>query len=161
MKVYIKNKILSWGGGSDVLGEDEQVLYKVKGKVFSPTRKKRIYDKDGNLLYIVRNKWFNWFVDSAYIYDANKNKIAKVKDKFLNFNNEYFITGYKDEIKIEGKFFSLTSQILKNGEVFGTIRRQRFTILDSFELEAKEEDIPFLIALIIAIDNITDKKSKL
>lgn len=76
----------------------------------------------------------------------------------LNFKNEYFILGYKDEIKIEGKFFGLTSQILRNGEVMGTIRRQVAIVNDAFELEAKEEDIPFLIALVIALDNIVDKK---
>lgn len=39
MKVYIKNKIISWGGGSTVLDENKNEIYKVKGKVFSPTRK--------------------------------------------------------------------------------------------------------------------------
>ena len=68
--------------------------------------------------------------------------------------------GYKDEIKIQGKFFGLSSQILRNGGVIGTIRRQITFINDAFELEANEEDIPFLIALVIAIDNITDKKYK-
>lgn len=63
-----------------------------------------------------------------------------------------------EEIKIEGKFFGLTSQILRNGEVMGTIRRQVAIINDAFELEAKEEDIPFLIALVVALDNIVDKK---
>ena len=42
----------------------------------------------------------------------------------------------------------------------GKIKRQFTIINDAFELEAKEEDIPFLIALVIAIDNITDKKYK-
>ena len=49
----------------------------------------------------------------AYIYDANKNKIATVKDKFFNVNKEYFVQDYKDEIKLDGKFFSLTCNILK------------------------------------------------
>ena len=40
----------------------------------------------------------------------------------------------------------------------GTIRRQVAIVNDAFELEAKEEDIPFLIALVIALDNIVDKK---
>lgn len=160
MKVYIKNKIISWGGGSAVLDENKNEIYKVKGKVFSPTRKKRVCDMQGNVLYTVRNKWFNWFVHSAYVYDANKNKIARVKDKFFNIKPEFFVTGYQDEIKVEGSFLSFTSSIIRNGEVIGTIRRQAFTILDSFELEAKEEDIPFLIALVIAIDNIVDKMRK-
>ncbi len=76
----------------------------------------------------------------------------------FNVNQEYFVLGYKDEIKINGKFFGLTTQILKNGEVVGTIRRQINLIADGFELDANDEDLPFLVALVIAIDNITDKK---
>lgn len=78
----------------------------------------------------------------------------------FNVNQEYFVLGYKDEIKIQGRFFGTNSQILKNGEVIGSINRQLTIIIDAFELEANEEDIPFLIALTIALDNITDKKYK-
>ena len=160
MKVYIKNKFWSIGGGSDVVDENKNPVYKLKGKVFSITRKKYLCDMEGNRLYTIRNKWFNWFIHKAYIYDKDKHKIATVKDKWFNIDQKYFVTGYKDEIKINGKFFSLTAEILRNGEVIGTIRRQINFLLDAFELEAKEEDMPFLIALVIAIDNIQDKKYK-
>ena len=40
MKFYVKNKFLSWGGSSEVLNENKEPIYKVKGKVFSITRKK-------------------------------------------------------------------------------------------------------------------------
>lgn len=158
MKVYIKNKFWSIGGGSSVLDENKNPVYEVKGRVFSITRVKYVCDLAGKRLFKVRNKWFNWFVHKAYIYDGDGNKIATVKDKWFNVNQEYFIMGYKDEIKVEGKFFGLTTKILRNGEVIGTIRRQITVFKDAFELEANEEDIPFLIALVIAIDNITDKK---
>lgn len=161
MKVYIKNKCWSLGGGSSVVNENKEPVFKVKGRIFSITRVKYVCDMQGNRLFKIRNKWFNWFIHKAYIYDANKNKIASVKDKWFNVNQEYFVMGYKDEIKIQGKFFGLTTQILKNGEVIGTIRRQITFINDAFELDAAEEDIPFLIALVIAIDNITDKKRTL
>ncbi len=160
MKVYVKNKLFSIGGGSSVLNENKEPVYNVKGKWLSFTRKKRICDLDGNVLYTVRNKWFNWFVHSAYIYDANKNKIAKVKDKWFNVKREYIIEGYESEISIQGNFFSLTSEIIRNNEVIGTIRRQITFIQDAFEVEASEEDMPFVIALVIAIDNITDKKRR-
>lgn len=160
MKVYIKNKIFSFGGGSSVVNENKEPVYNVKGRVFSVTKVKYVCDLEGKRLFKIRNKWFNFFVHKAYIYDENKNEIATVKDKWFNIKGEYFVQGYKDEIKIEGKFFGLTSQILKNGEVVGTIRRQVTIIADSFELEANEEDMPFLVALVIAIDNITDKKYK-
>ena len=160
MKVSIKNKFWSIGGGSKVLDENKQPVFQVKGRPFSITRVKYVCDKDGKRLYKVRNKWINWFIHKAYIYDANKTKIATVKDKWFNVKQEYFIMGYKDEIKVEGKFFGLSCQILRNGEVIGKITRKIAIINDAFELEANEEDIPFLIALVIAIDNITDKKYK-
>lgn len=161
MKVYIKNKFWSIGGGSSVVNENKEDVFKVKGRAISITRVKYVCDKEGNRLFKIRNKWFNWFIHKAYIYDSNKHKIATVKDKWFNVNQEYFVMGYKDEIKIQGKFFGLTTQILKNGEVIGTIRRQITFINDAFELEANEQDMPFLIALVIAIDNITDKKRTL
>ena len=161
MKVYIKNKFWSIGGGSSVVNENKEDVFKVKGRAFSITRVKYVCDLEGNRLFKIRNKWFNWFIHKAYIYDANKHMIATVKDKWFNVNQEYFVMGYKDEIKIQGKFFGLTTQILKNGEVIGTIRRQITFINDAFELEANEQDLPFLIALVIAIDNITDKKRTL
>ena len=161
MKVYIKNKFWSWGGGSSVVNENNEPVFQVKGKVFSITRKKYLCDLDGNRLYTIRNKWFNWFIHKAFIYDSDNNKIATVKDKWFNIKNEYFIEDYKDEIKIDGQFFSLSSTILKNGEPIGTIRRKLTFINDAFELEANEQDMPFLIALVIAIDNITDKKRTL
>lgn len=160
MKVYIKNKFWSIGGGSSVLNENKEPIFQVKGRVFSITRVKWVCDLQGKRLFKIRNKWFNFFVHKAYIYDANNTKLCTVKDKWLQIKGDFYIEGYKDEIKIDGKFFSLSSNILKNGEVWGTIRRQFTIINDAFELDAPEEDIPFLIALVIAIDNIVDKKIK-
>lgn len=158
MKVYIKNKLFSIGGASSVINENKEDVYKVKGRAFSITRVKWVCDLNGNKLFKIRNKWFNFFVHKAFIYDNNNEKIATVKDKFFNVKNDYFILGNKDEIKIDGKFFSLSANILKNGELFGTIRRKITFIADAFELEADEKDLPFLIAIVIAIDNITDNK---
>ena len=159
MKVYIKNRVFSLGQGSSVVDENKNALFDVKGRAISITRKKFLYDANGQLLYSIRNKWINFFVHKAYIYDASGSKIATVKDKWFNVNQEYFVMGYKDEIKIQGKFFGLTSQILRNSNVIGTVRRQITFIADAFELEADERDIPFLIALVVALDNIHDKRT--
>lgn len=159
MKVYIKNRVFSLGQGSSVVDENKNALFDVKGRAISITRKKFLYDANGQLLYSIRNKWINFFVHKAYIYDASGSKIATVKDKWFNVNQEYFVMGYKDEIKIQGKFFGLTSQILRSGNVIGTVRRQITFIADAFELEADERDIPFLIALVVALDNIHDKRT--
>lgn len=56
MKVFIKNKIMSWGNGSSVTDETGKTVFEVKGKVFSITRKKFLCDAEGNRLFTVRNR---------------------------------------------------------------------------------------------------------
>lgn len=158
MKVFIRNKLISLRGSSEILDENETPIYMVKGKLISPTRKKKLMDLDGNLIYTIRNKYFKFLFHSALIYDRDGNKIAKVKQSF--WGTRYTILGYPEEIEIEGKFFSRESRILKNGESIGTITRDYSLISDHFTLEADKENIEFLIALVVAMDIIRDKQER-
>lgn len=156
MKVYIKNKLFSITGKSTVTDASGKPLFDVKGRAFSPTKVKRICTLDGKTLYKVRNKWFRFLFHSAFIFDADKNRIAKIKDRI-------FSPGYDIEVEgatysINGKWFSMQSEILKNGVTVGIVRRQFTVIRDAFELEAGEEDMPFMIAFVVAMDNICDRK---
>lgn len=158
MKVIIKNKFFTLGGSSSVKDENGQDAFFVKGRVLSPTKVKWVCDKDKNKLYKVRNKWFNSFNYRAYVYEGKTN-IAKVKHPLFS-GKKFVVEGYKDEILIDGDFFSLKSTIIRNGKPIGTINRKLTVVNDAFSLEGEEADMPFLIALVIAIDNIYDKISK-
>lgn len=157
MKVTIKNKFFSLGGSSSVKDENGQDVFFVEGKVFSPTHVKWVCDKAHNKLYMVRNKWFNFFSHKAYVYEGD-NRIAQVKHPFLG-GKRFEVEGYKEQITIDGEFFSLLSTITRNGKPVGTIRREITLVNDTFTLEAEEADMPFMIALVIAIDNIVDNMS--
>lgn len=145
-------------GNSTVKDENDVDRFVVKGKLFSLGKKKRIYDMDGNLLYTVKNKIIRWFMNSCYIYDAEGNKIARIKQKFKLFKKEFKLTGYADEIEIKGDFIQKVLEIYKNGEKIGEAGKKFFSLVDRFRLECyKDEDAPLLVALIVAIDNINDK----
>ncbi len=156
MKVYVKNKMISLRGNSDVLDENQNPIYKVKGRLFSFTRRKRIMNLEGKVLYKVRNKWPKIFTRAAYIKDENGDRIAKVYEKFFALK-KIIVKGYKDEITIGGELFSPEFQIVVNGQVRGTVKRgYNITLTDTYELDAPAEDIPFMIALVVAMDNIYD-----
>lgn len=158
MKLHIKNNIFTLRGSSSVKDDAGNDVFIVKGTFFSFTNKKRIKDMQGNLLYKVRNKWLNFFTHSAYVYNGNGKKVAKIKRKF-GFKNRFVVDGYQQEIAIEGDFFSWTLDVFVNGAPIGTIRRE-FALTDSFVLETDtEDDAAFMVALVIAIDNIFDKMS--
>ena len=159
MKVFIKNKIISIGGGSTVTNEKGEDIYKVEGKLITVTKKKRMYDMQGKLLYTIRNKYWTFFSHKVFVIDAEGHKVATIKKGKLSLNLKYQILGTEDEMSIQGKFFRGVSYIIKNGKEVASITRDPSLIRDdAFTLEAEEADIPFYTALVIAFDNINDTR---
>ena len=160
MKLIVRNKFASLTGASVVEDENGNNLFKVKGKLklFSPTRKKKVYDMQGNKLYTIRNKYFNFIFHSAYIYNENGEKIAKLKQRFsreASFMSEG--EDFEDVYKIGKNPEGRGRVIFRNDEIIGIWRNTRIHFVDTFEVEyEKEENGSLIVALMIAIDNIGD-----
>ena len=158
MKIILKNKI-SLRGSSSIKDETGKDVLTVKGKLFSITHKKRICTPDGKVLYIVRNKFFNWMFHSAYLCDAEGETIALLRSK--PFSKERFLLeGYQDNVSLVWSGDFNTMDVLKNDEKIGTVHRNFFALLDTYEIEADEENIPLLVALVVGLDNITDRNAR-
>ena len=157
MKVFIKNKLMSIEGSSKVTNEQGEDVFKVEGKLISPTKKKRMYDMQGNLLYTIRNKYWTFFCNKVLIYDKDNNKVAVIKKNKFSFNAKYQILEAVDDMSIEGRIFRRDAKIMRNGEVAATLRSEFTLFKDAFSLEASEEDIAFMTAIVIGFDNMKDK----
>ena len=158
MKVFIKNKLISLGGSSDILNENQEPVFRVDGKVVTFTRTKEMFDMEGKLLYTIRNRYFNFLSDKVYVYNAEGVKVATLKKNKFSFNLKYQILDSESEMSIEGKFFKGVSNIIKNGETVATITRDFSILNDAYILEAEDKDIAFYTALVIAFDNMLDQK---
>lgn len=158
MKLYVKNKVITLGGSTKVLNENNEEVYSVKGKIFTFVRKKIIYNKDGEKLYVVKNKFFHGPIKySAYIKDAKGNTICKVKEKT---GVGYTITGDNVDMYIDGKFFSMKNYIMEGETAIACIKYDLSIIADSFEVDVPNEaNADFVVAIVIAIDNLRDKSS--
>ena len=160
MELTIKNKWISFGGSSivqDLAGRD---VMKVKGKVFTFTRKKYVQDLQGNTKYVVRNKFWTLFARKAFIEDTNKNKLVKIRRKIFSFHDRYFVESSLGQMEIIGNIFQFNYRIILNGQEIGHIAR-RLSLRDSFVLTISDGFEPMLfVALVIAIDNITDKRDQ-
>lgn len=163
MRLIIKNKLVSLGEGSYVCDENGNKVFKVKGtwKIFSPTRKKKIFDMQGNLQYIVRNKFWHFVYDSVFVYNREKDKIAMLSNNRWDFKRKFVLKGYKDEITISGNLFqfpNIKMEINKNGKKIGTLTKDFNLFRDHYTLDVEsDEDAGFLVALVIGVDNIYDK----
>lgn len=157
MKTYIiKNKFFSLGGASTVKDEDGNEAFKVKGKVFTLRSTKHVTDLEKNELYTVQNKMFNFIMNAAYVIDKATGTKYKVQQKF-SLKSKFEISGGDNKITVEGNIFGFDYHILSDGEEIGYIHRNLTIATDSFLLECEEKDAAFLVALVIAIDNICDK----
>ena len=159
MQLLIRNKWVSLGGSSVVKDVNENDYLKVKGKIFTFTSKKFVTDLNDNLLYIVRNKFWKLFIHRAFVLDKEGNKVATVRRKFWSLHDRYFVEECSlGNIEIMGNILQFDYNITLDGKQIGHITR-KISLRDSFVLDASDEYEPeFLVALVIAIDNITDRK---
>lgn len=159
-QVSIRNKWISLRGGSTVKDMEERDVYYVKGKFWTVTRKKFVQDMEGNRIYTVRNKFWKLFVHKALVYDKDGNLVAKIRKKFWSVHDRYFIESSLGQLEITGNILGFDYHIILNGKEIGHVSR-KISLRDSFVLSVEDDqDLPFFIAFVIAIDNITDQRRR-
>lgn len=165
MKLYVKNKIISVGGSSEVTDENGKEVFRIKGRAFSPTKVKTIFDLNGNKLYKVRNKFWriNFFRGpKILIYDSQDNKIASFRNTKI-FRPNFVLEGQNGQFNLKPKGFMKGYEVFENGELIGELRGKvqglEDIFRDSFEIETIKEssDPAFLVTIVIALDNYRDK----
>ena len=158
MQVSIRNKWISLRGGSQVKDMNENDVLKVQGIFWTVTRKKFVLDLDGNLLYTVRNKFWTLFVKKAMVYDKDGNQVAFIRRKFWSVHDRYFMQTKLGEIEIRGNILCFDYHIFLEGKEIGHVAR-KISLRDSYVLDIDDnQELAFFVALVIAIDNITDSR---
>ena len=116
---------------------------------------------DDNLLYTVRCKFFSLFGRSAFVLNSEGEQVALVQRKLISLHDRYFIHCDLGELEITGNILLFDYHITLNGEEIGHISR-KISLRDSFVLTIDESkyDPKFFVALVIAIDNITDRREE-
>lgn len=154
----IRNKWISLRGSSVVRDENENDVMIVKGKFFTLTRKKFVQTLEGETKFIVRNKFWRLFAYRAYVMTPDKHKVARIRRKIFSFHDRYFIQSDIGDLEVKGNILLHDYHIYLNGEEVGHIAR-KISLRDSFVLHLEEGiDPEFYLALVIAIDNITDQR---
>jgi len=156
MKLYIKEKVFSWGDKftvKDAYGEDK---YIVEGEVFSWGKKLHVYDKSGmEVAFIKQEVWS--FRPRFYVFCGDR-QVAEIKKEFTFLFPRYTIEGLGWEI--EGSFLAHDYQITKHGRTIVTISKEWMTWGDSYELVISDLDDEIIaLAVVITIDCVTESNS--
>ena len=156
MKLYIKEKVFSWGDKFTVKDQYGEDRYTVEGEVFSWGKKLHVYDRLGREVVFIKQELFTLL--PRYHVFCEGVQVAEIKKEFSFLFPRYSIGGLGWEI--EGSFLAHEYEITKNGRRIVSIRKEWMTWGDSYELDiADPADELVALAVVITIDCVTESKS--
>lgn len=149
MKLYIKQKVFTFGDKFNIYDENGNDRYYVEGEVFTFGKKLHLYSLSGNELAYIEQKIFS-FLPKYTIY-INGNEIAEVVKEFTFFHNSYSVNGLGWQV--DGNFLDHDYTVESEGRVIATVEKEWFTWGDAYEINIADglDPIPAL-AVVLVID---------
>ena len=155
MKLYIKEKVFSWGDKFFVKDQNGCDKYVVQGEVFSWGKKLHVYDMMGNEVAFIKQEVWS-FLPKFYVY-CGERQVAEIRREFTFFFPKYSIAGLGWEIN--GSFMEHDYEITRNGSTIVTIRKEWMTWGDSYELDIVDpRDEIVALAVVLTIDCVREQQ---
>lgn len=153
MKLYIKEKVFTWGDQFTVKDERGNDRYVVEGEVFSWGKKLHVYDMtDREVAFIKQEVWS--FLPRYYVFCGDR-QVAEIKKEFTFFFPKYRIDGLGWEI--DGSFMAHEYEITQSGRTIVSIRKEWMTWGDSYELNiTNPSDEIVALAVVLTIDCVME-----
>ena len=156
MKLYIKEKVFSWGDKFTVKDEHGYDKYVVEGEVFTWGKKLHIYDMTGREVAFIKQEVWS-FLPRYYVF-CDGQQVAEIKKEFTFLFPKYSIEGLGWEI--DGSFLAHEYEITQRGRSIVTISKEWMTWGDSYELNiANPADEILALAVVITIDCVMESGS--
>ena len=156
MKLYIKQKVFSWGDKFTVKDATGRDRYSVEGEVFTFGKKLHVYDMNGREVAFIKQEVWSW-MPRYYVFFGDR-QVAEIKKEFTFFFPQYSIEGLGWEIN--GSFMAHEYEITKNGHPIVSISKEWMTWGDSYELNiANPQDELVALAVVLTIDCVMAAQS--
>lgn len=156
MKLYIKEKVFSWGDRFSVKDEYGSDKYFVEGEVFSWGKKLHVYNNAGYEVAFIKQEVFS-FMPRYYVFCGDR-QVAEIKKEFSFLFPRYSIAGLGWEI--EGRFMAHEYEIIQGGRTIVSISKEWMTWGDSYELDIlNPADEIVALAVVLTIDCVTESSS--
>ena len=150
MKLYLKQRLFSWGDKFSVYGEDGEEDYFVQGEVFSWGKKLHIYDRNECEVAFIQQKLFSF--RPRYEILQNGIPFAEVIKEFTFFKPKFSIdyNGWQ----VDGDWFEWDYKIFSSaGQSIATISKEILNWTDTYVIDViNPQDAVYVLMLVLAID---------
>ena len=156
MKLYIKEKVFSWGDRFTVKDQYGNDKYVVQGEVFSWGKKLHVYDRFGNEAAFIKQELWS-FLPKYHVF-CNGTQVAEIRREFSFLFPRYTIGGLGWEVS--GSFLAHDYEITQGGRPIVSIRKEWMTWGDSYELDIADPAHELVaLAVVLTIDCVMESGS--
>lgn len=149
MKLYMKQRVFSWGDQFHIVDENGNARYSVQGEVFTFGKKLHIFDYAENEVAFIQQKVFS-FLPKYYILRGDA-VIAQIIKEFTFFKHVYTVEGLGWTVR--GDFFAHDYEVLQGNRTIVRVSKHWFTWGDSYEIDiANGVDEVNALAVVLVID---------
>lgn len=150
MKEFIiKQKMLSMSGQFKVKDAEGNDIYEVEGSFLKIPKTYTIQDVEANEVARITKKLFS-FLPKFYV-EVQGQETVTIQKEFSFLKPKYTIDAAG--IEVLGTWWEMSFDVLKDGEVAGTVDKKWFQWGDSYQVQIYNEDLEkLIIALVVAID---------
>jgi uncharacterized protein YxjI len=149
MRLYIKEKIFTWGDKFTVKDEQGRDKYMVEGEIFSWGKKLHVYNMAGAEVAFIKQEVWSW-LPKYYVFCGGR-QVAEIRKEFTFLFPKYSIDGLGWEV--DGSFWEHEYEITRAGLPIVTISKEWMTWGDTYELNiANPADEIVALAVVLTID---------
>ena len=148
MKLYLRQKVFSFGDKFTVLDAYGNTAFTVEGEVFTIGKKLHVYDPSGEERLFIKQR--PWKLLSTYELYEKGEKTAEVVKRFA-LRPKYDIHG--PAWYVEGTFWEHDYNIIQNGFSVVSIHKRWMDWGDSYEIDIAESvDLLTALGVVLVID---------
>lgn len=157
MKLFIKQKVFSWKDRFTVKDESGSDRYFVEGEIFSFGKKLHVYDVHQTERIFLQQKVWS-FLPRFFVF-IDGLQVAEIVKEFTFMKPRYSVLGLNWEVN--GNFWAHDYEILNQGHVVVTIKKEWLTWGDTYVLDiADARDEINALAVVLAIDAVMSQQNQ-
>ena len=155
MKYYMKSKVFKLKEDFWIKNQYEEDTFFVDNKFLTFGLQGDI-QKNNQVLYFVKETILT-FLSNYEIFENDK-VVATVNQKLTFLKTKVEVNSKYGELEIEGSIFEYNYKIYQGSKVVAQIEKEMFAFSDNYTVDIDFEDEAFILALVVIIDNIRDKR---
>jgi uncharacterized protein YxjI len=155
---YMKQKVFSFGEKYNVFDQNQNLVYHIKGQVFSIKNKMDMFKGD-QLVFHFERKLFR-FLPEYTLYTPNGEVLATIKKNFTFIRGKLTIESAYGNMELIGQVWQRDFNLTKEGREVMSVHKKWLSWGDSYEITiTDDEKEAFYVALVILVDVIFHQSS--